>query len=181
MTLSPAVSWYIPTFRALSLARDRFNTSMTERDSKVSLLLITIPQTPEKAALLRVEDEVDAIKTTVQPEFVVRRLNHPSADTVKPSLDEYDIVHFASHGVSDQNRNGLDSYLVLHKPSDDSSSLSDYLHVRRVFERKFERAKIAYLSACSTAGIFEGRLADEVIHLASAFLVAGFRHVIGAL
>jgi CHAT domain-containing protein len=42
-------------------------------------------------------------------------------------------------------------------------------------------AKLAYLSACSTAENKIDQLADEVIHLASAFQVAGFRHVAGAM
>ena len=43
------------------------------------------------------------------------------------------------------------------------------------------QAWIAYLSACSTAGVEAKRLADECLHIASAFQVAGFAHVIGSL
>ncbi|GCE02286.1 CHAT domain-containing protein [Embleya hyalina] len=41
-------------------------------------------------------------------------------------------------------------------------------------------AEPAFLSACSTARP-SGRPADEAIHLASAFQLAGYRHVIGTL
>jgi CHAT domain-containing protein len=44
-----------------------------------------------------------------------------------------------------------------------------------------DHAQIAYLSACSTAEIKVRNLADESIHLASAFQLAGFMHVIGTL
>lgn len=37
---------------------------------------------------------------------------------------------------------------------------------------------ITYLSACSTAELPDGKLADEVIHLANSFQAAGFQHVI---
>ncbi len=45
-----------------------------------------------------------------------------------------------------------------------------------------DRVQLAYLSACETASAgLELRLADESIHLASAFLLAGFPNVIATL
>jgi CHAT domain-containing protein len=44
-----------------------------------------------------------------------------------------------------------------------------------------KHARIAFLSACSTAENKVVGLADEVIHLASGFQVAGFPHVIGPM
>jgi CHAT domain-containing protein len=40
---------------------------------------------------------------------------------------------------------------------------------------------LGYLSACSTGANTADRLADEGIHLVSAFQLAGFRHVVGTL
>jgi CHAT domain-containing protein len=40
---------------------------------------------------------------------------------------------------------------------------------------------LAYLSACGTGQILDETSVDESIHLASAFELAGFRHVIGTL
>lgn len=42
-------------------------------------------------------------------------------------------------------------------------------------------AWIAYLSACSTAEVKSQTLADESLHLTSAFHMAGSTHVIGSL
>jgi CHAT domain-containing protein len=45
---------------------------------------------------------------------------------------------------------------------------------------RLDRAELAFLSACSTARTGAG-LADEAVHLTSAFQLAGYRHVIGTL
>jgi len=45
---------------------------------------------------------------------------------------------------------------------------------------QLSEAELAYLSACSTAN-HGTRYADEVLHLGSAFHLAGFRHVIASL
>jgi CHAT domain-containing protein len=44
-----------------------------------------------------------------------------------------------------------------------------------------DQARLAYLSACSTALTTDPGLLDEAIHLTSAFQLAGFPHVIGTL
>lgn len=48
-------------------------------------------------------------------------------------------------------------------------------------ERTLGRARITYLSACSTAEVKAEHFADEAPHLASAFQVARFEHVICSL
>ncbi|KAK3689124.1 CHAT domain-containing protein, partial [Podospora appendiculata] len=48
-------------------------------------------------------------------------------------------------------------------------------------ERGKNRAWLAFLSACSTAEVAVSALASEGIHLASAFQLAGFPHVVGSL
>jgi CHAT domain-containing protein len=42
-------------------------------------------------------------------------------------------------------------------------------------------ARLAYVSACSTARTGDLSLLDEAVHLATAFQLAGFPHVIGTL
>jgi CHAT domain-containing protein len=43
------------------------------------------------------------------------------------------------------------------------------------------RAQLAFLSACQTARNPARDLLDEAIHLASAFQLAGYPHVVGTL
>jgi CHAT domain-containing protein len=44
-----------------------------------------------------------------------------------------------------------------------------------------DKAQLAYLSACSTAENSSEDLLDDVIHIASAFQLIGFLHVVGIL
>jgi CHAT domain-containing protein len=46
---------------------------------------------------------------------------------------------------------------------------------------RLDRAQLAYLSSCSTALTGTAELADEAIHLTTAFQLAGYPHVIGTM
>ncbi|KAF2675634.1 hypothetical protein K458DRAFT_381173 [Lentithecium fluviatile CBS 122367] len=86
------------------------------------------------------------------------------------------IFHFAGHGRSDP----LD-------PSRSCLLLDDWkespLTVGDLRDYKIQESSpfLGYLSACSTSANKVDSLVDEGIHLASAFQLAGFRHVIGTL
>jgi hypothetical protein len=82
-------------------------------------------------------------------------------------------AHFACHGISNAASPSA-SALLLH---DHNQRLLTVLDVARL---DLAGAELAFLSACSTART-SPRLADEAISLASAFHVAGYRHVIGTL
>ena len=89
---------------------------------------------------------------------------------VTAALRQCGLVHFACHAVSD-----------LHSPSQNRLLLHDgLLTVREISRLRLPDAEFAFLSACSTARGDE-RLADEAIHLVSAFQIAGYRHVVGTL
>ena len=57
----------------------------------------------------------------------------------------------------------------------------DELRVKGIAALKLPAARLAYLSACSTALSTSSELADEVTHIVSSFHIAGFVHVIGTL
>ncbi|KAA8610945.1 CHAT domain-containing protein [Pyrenophora tritici-repentis] len=71
------------------------------------------------------------------------------------------------------------SGLVFRKQDGAGSLIQDTMTVQNVSELKLEHARLAYLSACSTAENRAVRLKDEVIHVVSRFQVAGFAHVVG--
>jgi CHAT domain-containing protein len=86
------------------------------------------------------------------------------------------IFHFAGHGRSDP----LDpsrSCLLLEDWKESPLTVGDL----RDYKIQESSPFLGYLSACSTSANKVGRLVDEGIHLASAFQLAGFRHVIGTL
>ncbi|MEV6829459.1 CHAT domain-containing protein [Amycolatopsis sp. NPDC051102] len=93
-----------------------------------------------------------------------------TADAVLAALAGHTWAHLSCHGSQ--------------HPTDPTTSalhLADRpLTVAEIAARTFPGAHLAYLSACetSTGGT---RLLDEALHLAGAFQVAGYRHVIATL
>lgn len=60
------------------------------------------------------------------------------------------------------------------------SSLARPLSIRHIAGLRLRAAELAYLSACETTRA-PTRLADEAVHVTSAFRMAGYAHVIGTL
>jgi tetratricopeptide (TPR) repeat protein len=158
--LDLAVSSYTSTLRTLAHTRAR-PAAAARRQLVVALAhtpgLPDLPGTVAEAMGLRVGTAplLDSAATT---------------DSVTAALFEHTWVHFACHASTDvtsPSRSGLCLY-------DGSLPLSE------IGKLRLDDAELAYLSACSTAhrGI---RHADESLHLASAFQLAGFRHVIASL
>ncbi len=90
---------------------------------------------------------------------------------VLASLPGRAVVHFACHGEND--------------PADPVASClhlagGERLPFVDVARSDLGAARLAFLAACDTAVTGE-RFADEAVHMASAFQLAGFPHVIGSL
>ena len=188
-TISRVISSYISSIKALSYTRQKpislfpfpsSPASLPNVSEKPQLLMITMPTTVGHGALAGVTKEAQEIYNALSPNHaVVTTLECPSAAQVLEKLPESNILHFACHGLSDPF-NPSDSRLLLRDP-DPTSKVPDALSVRSISQANTEKAQIAYLSACSTAEIRTERLADEAIHIASAFQLAGFSHVLGTL
>jgi CHAT domain-containing protein len=98
----------------------------------------------------------------------------PTKANVLRFLPACTIAHFACHAESDA-ADPSRSRLLLH---DDQSNPLTVAALAPVYHDDLE---LTYLSACSTALTAATNLADEAIHLTSAFLLAGSRHVVGTL
>nr|WP_237554503.1 CHAT domain-containing protein [Streptomyces sp. SID4948] len=173
-TLDHVVSSYTPTVRALAaLAGRTASADPPAARPGTPRLLAVAPQAPGTEPLPHAVAELTRI----------RRTRPLGADLIGPAatrqrvLDElpgHSWFHFAGHAVQDPLAPDAAAGLLPY----------DYLPTRRLLEATdiadlpLDGPELAFLSACETAsGTMD--LADEVAHLAGAFLVAGFRHVIG--
>ncbi|KAI5844068.1 CHAT domain-containing protein [Morchella snyderi] len=177
-TLSQAISSYIPTLKALSYAREK-KIELFNGDS--SLLLVTMPDTSgNDCHLLNTDHEANNITDTLDgTDCSVELLRRPSATEVLKKLETCDAIHFACHGIS-ESKDPSESHLLLYNGSDPQGSVSK-LTVGEISRANIKKAQIAYLSACSTVRNDHEGLANESIHIASGFQLAGFSHVLGTL
>lgn len=209
-TLSRAISSYIPTIKALSYARQKklnpgpncrllLVTMPTTPDTPATPFIPggtgtpDVPNTHGITAMYR-SDEIPATsaqkwtplknaQTEVHDIFNVvnqrptTRFESPTVTQVLGELPYHHVIHLACHGVSDP-ANPSNSHLLLHG---DDPSKPGKLTVKAISNLKIKNAQIAYLSACCTADNPSTELADESIHIASGFQLAGFSHVLGTL
>ncbi|MFE4415765.1 CHAT domain-containing protein [Streptomyces sp. NPDC056821] len=160
--LDRVVSSYTPTIRALPAAPDP-----TDRPTGRPLV-VAIPDTPGHPPLPATLTEATELGTAAG----ARLLLGPQATraAVTDALPSSGWAHFACHAHHDPD-NPSGSHLVLH----DQPLMITNLHRLRA-----SHARLAYLSACSTARS-TGEFVGESIHLGSAFRLVGFHHVIATL
>ncbi|TEB19798.1 hypothetical protein FA13DRAFT_1843508, partial [Coprinellus micaceus] len=85
-------------------------------------------------------------------------------------LEEFSSVHLACHGY--QNReDSLKSKFRFHNGT---------LDLATILQKDLKNADLAFLSACET-GAGDERLSDEVVHLASGMLAAGYQRVVATM
>jgi CHAT domain-containing protein len=166
------VSSYIPTIRALAWARSR-STVLPPSSS----LIVAMPVTPGGSALVGVMEEASTLRrrlpspvTLMERDGIVDE-STPTKDTVMARLADAAIAHFACHAASHPSDPSRSQILLHDRP----------LTVASLAPLRMPQAQLAYLSACETARNQISGLADEAIHLASAFQLAGYPHVIGTL
>ncbi|MGX7829681.1 CHAT domain-containing protein [Actinokineospora sp. 24-640] len=164
--LDRVVSSYTPTVRALLHAR------RPRADRPVRPLVIAMPKTDGEADLPGAELEAAAVRSAIaDAEVLIGADAHKAA--VVDRVADHDWVHFGCHGNTDLDNPSASGLLL----ADHKAAPLTVLDVNRL---DLADAEFAFLSACSTARTGSA-LPDEAIHLASAFQIAGYRHVVATL
>lgn len=165
--LDRVISSYTPTVRALDDARRRrLRVPMMDAGNA---LVVAMPTTPGQPKLPGALEEASLIKTKL-PSVTVLAGQDASKQAVLDKLADHAWVHFACHGCSDTDNPSASHLLIA-----DAAELS----IRDISQADVD-GKLAYLSACSTSrgGIV---LVDEAVHLAGAFQLAGYPHVVATM
>jgi CHAT domain-containing protein len=152
------VSSTIPSLRVLRTARSKIPA--VERRG----LAVAVHETDGQVTLKNAAQEISALQGTSLVDAAA------TGSAVLSAMAEATWAHFVCHAVTDPASPASGGLLL----RDRTVTLPEIggLHL--------PEAELAYLSACSTAN-HGTRHADEVLHLASAFHLAGFRHVIATL
>ncbi|MFD4748999.1 CHAT domain-containing protein [Streptomyces rubiginosohelvolus] len=161
--LDRVVPSYTTTVGALEHARARAHDADAE-----TTVVVPVPGTPD-SPLPGVREETRAISALVPGAHL---MTDPTRDKVLEALHGHRIAHFACHALADDADPGR-SRLLLPDHSRAPLTVTDIsnLHLN---------GALAYLAACET-GVTAPRLADEALHITSAFQLAGYRHVVGTL
>jgi CHAT domain len=182
--LDRVVSSYTPTIRALRYARQQAR----EAAGAGRALVVAMPVTPGQRPLPWVAEEVEmACRMLPAPVVLAEPTalaedgesgettdNLPTKANVLRYLPACTVAHFACHAESDPADPSRSRLLL----RDDQANPLTVAALAPVYHDDLE---LTYLSACSTALTTTTNLADEAIHLTSAFLLAGSRHVVGTL
>ena len=156
---------YTPSLSALIKSRKRGSLPHTSGKSKPSILLVAQPDTLPGAF-----GEIMAIQTTKTPvTTLISAMATP--ETVIEGLRNHRFAHFVCHGLLETGKPFYTS-LELHQ---------DNLTLLAIVRSRLPAAEFAFLSACHTAELTEGSIADEGLHLAAAMQYCGFRSVVGTL
>ncbi|WP_217569451.1 CHAT domain-containing protein [Streptomyces sp. GbtcB7] len=166
--LDRVVSSYCFTVRSLHYAC-RFASAAVRTTPP---LVVGMPETAGAAPLPAADLETREVRA-IMPDTTVLRGEQADRDATLAALPRHQVVHLACHSVVD-NETPADSGLVLHDRDKRPLTVADISRLH------LADAELAFLSACSTmeAGI---PLLDESVHITSAFVLAGYRQVIGTL
>ncbi|KAF8269756.1 CHAT domain-containing protein [Lactarius quietus] len=156
---------YTPTLSALIQSRHRMPGSRSSE--RPSLLLVA--QTD--SSLPTVKGEIQVVQDlNIEVTSLISEAATPAA--VIDGFRHHQFVHFASHGTLEAGKPFEAGFELYHH---------ERLTLLKIVRAHLPTAEFAFLSACHTAEVTEGSIADEVIHLAAAVQYCGFRSVVGTM
>ncbi|MGI5292907.1 CHAT domain-containing protein [Nonomuraea polychroma] len=165
------VSSYTPTLHALLHAR---SVPPAPAPASAATLVTALHVTPRVDAhyldLPHVSAEIQAVRDALGSRAIVLEDAAATRRGVLETIPAHPRVHFACHGRQNAGSPSA-SHLALY---DADLTVLDLTTVG------VDGGELAFLSACETAQ-GDAALTDEAIHLAAAFHLAGYRHVIGTL
>lgn len=163
--LDRVISSYTTTLRTLIDARARDSAAL-----EANTVIVAMTETPGAAPLPRAAAEAALIGRLLGGQVATLLDGRATPTAVREALRHATLAHLACHAIAD-----------LIDPASGALLLSGgRLTVGDIAALPWADRLLAYLSACTTA-VSEGLLADEGMHVASGFQLAGFRHVIGTL
>ncbi|OSS52450.1 hypothetical protein B5807_01875 [Epicoccum nigrum] len=168
-TLGHVVSSYIPTIRALEYAREKMACASASNPSKA--LIVAMPRTFGVCELIKIDPETETIAGLLGCE----RMQYTSKADVMRKLEHSNLVHFGCHGEADPLHPRKSCLFV----AVDEDRTPERITVEDLIQTNLPDARLAYLSACSTAQSKATELNEETLHLASVFQLIGFPQVIG--
>jgi hypothetical protein len=166
------VSSYTPTLDALVRVQD---TAMPVPKTKSKIAFIAAARALDKAlpTLPLIQHQVEQATTLAKDAGLLVEARGSSAatrDATISSLKSAQLVHIACHGIQNDNQ-----------PLESAFYLADgTLTVNELIKLNLDNAFLAFLSACETAKGDHDQT-EEVVHLASAMLFAGFKSVVATM
>ena len=154
---------YTPTLSSLIESR-KIGKSTLE---KPSILLVAHPDDTLRQAWSEIWT-IQRLDTKVTT-FLGKRARNSA---VLEGLRDHQFTHFVCHGNLVPEK-PFEAYFRLHK--------GNRLSLLDIVRSHLPDAEFAFLSACHTAELTEGSIADEGLHLAAAVQYCGFRSVVGTM
>ncbi|KAL7768474.1 hypothetical protein ACKLNR_002775 [Fusarium oxysporum f. sp. zingiberi] len=169
-TFNFVIPSYTTTLRALAYARE--NEWKPLRGTDCEFAFIASPNNARSKAPLTVEESARELDDAVRQHCRTKVLVGPTKPETLEILESCNAVHFGCHGESTSTQ-PCKSYLQL------GTDAESHLTIQEIQGSRHQKAQLAYLSACSTANVSARDLVDEVVHIAGAFSLLGFRQVVG--
>jgi len=167
-----AVSSYIPSVNAL-LKTSKLNPVEKRGDAPTGILIVSQPNTPDKAPIPYAADEAKRIAKQFENARICCITLTDESGTVEgvlKAMESLPSIHLACHASQDTTR-PLESSIHLHNGP---------LKLSEILMKNLPHSDFAFLSACQTS-TGDKNLPEEVVHLAAGMLAAGYRSVIGTM